>query len=300
MRLPSPTRGSRAAPKSQGDPGQPSQPPWSLRQRNSGTEQQRFPKLAFPSPQNKGAPRPFPPPARAATSGSGRPGGIVQRAGSAPNLRGGAHGNLPLLKLQGPRSGSPPRPSAREVCAPARRVLTSLLAVQLVAAQSGRALSVLAGPRSPTPGRAEADEGQAPRSSRALPPARHLVHEKSGRWKVSVANGGRRALQRRRGGGAGGLSLRSVETGGAGLGAAAAGEGGTAGGTYTASDLRWERTQARLPWLGDVPRGSIARSPPQTPGRGSLQPCPPPPRARQPLPQLLGGGRVPTRQPLPH
>lgn len=50
-----------------------------------------FPKLAFPSPQNKGAPRPFPPPARAATSGSGRPGGIVQRAGSAPNLGGGGY-----------------------------------------------------------------------------------------------------------------------------------------------------------------------------------------------------------------
>lgn len=36
----------------------------------------------------------------------------------------------------------------------------SLLAVQLVAAQSGRALSVLAGPPSPTPGRAEADEDE--------------------------------------------------------------------------------------------------------------------------------------------
>lgn len=40
-------------------------------------------------------------------------------------------------------------------------------------ATCGRALCVLADPPSPARARAEADEGQAPRSSRAPPPARH-------------------------------------------------------------------------------------------------------------------------------
>lgn len=94
-------------------------------------------------------------------------------------------------------------------------------AVQLVAAHSAYWRVHRHQPRA----RAEADEGQAPRSSRALPLARHLVHEKSERWKVSVANGGRRALQRRRGGGAGGLSLPSVETGGGWAGSGGGGRG---------------------------------------------------------------------------
>lgn len=100
------------SPPPQGDPARPPSPKatqvspvsplWSRRQRDAETKRQRFPKLACPPPQNKGAPRPFPPPARAATSGSGRPGGIVQHAGSAPARGvGGAHRNFPLLELQG-------------------------------------------------------------------------------------------------------------------------------------------------------------------------------------------------------
>lgn len=297
------------SPPPQGDPARPPSPKatqvslasplWSRRQRDAGTKRQRFPKLACPPPQNKGAPRPFPPPARAATLGSGRPGGIVQHAGSAPALGvGGTHGNLPFQELRGPTSAT--GVTARPLGPRSLRPCPACTHLAASRATCGRALCLLAGPPSPSPGRAEADEGQAPRSSRAPPPARHRVPEKSGRWKVSVANGGRRALQRRRGGGAGGLSLPSVETGGAGLGAAAAGEGGTAGGTDTASDLRWERTRARLPWLGDVPRGSPASRPPQTPGGGTPRLYPPPQRPRRPLPQRLGGGpRVPTRQPLP-
>ncbi|XP_021044424.1 basic salivary proline-rich protein 3-like [Mus pahari] len=55
-----------------------------------------------------------------------------------------------------------------------------------------------------------------------------------------------------------------------------------------------------LPGLGDVPRGSTARRPPQTPGRG-FSPALPSPTACPPAPPPAPwGGSVPTRQPLPH
>lgn len=89
---------------------------------------------------------------------------------------------------------------------------------QLVAAPRARPRSEPPSGRQPNPGRAAAEEGPAPRSSRAPPPGRPRPaaaesRRGRGRWKVSVANGGRRALRRRRGGGAGDSSLPSAEWG---------------------------------------------------------------------------------------
>lgn len=192
--------------------------------------------------------------------------------------------------------GSPPSPWAREVCAPARRALTSPRAVQLVAAlcaywrvhrHQARAA------RRPTRARRPGAAARRPRPATESP-----RKAGAGKFRWRMAAGGRCS-----GGGAGALAAcrsRASRLGGLGWERRRRERAGRREGPTRPSDLRWERTRARLPWLGDVPRGSPARRPPQTPGGGTLQLYPPPPRPRRPLPLAPWGGRVPTRQPLPH
>lgn len=113
----------------------------------------------------------------------------------------------------------------------------------------------------------------------------------AGKFRWRMAAGGRCS-----GGGAGALAAcrsRASRLGGLGWERRRRERAGRREGPTRPSDLRWERTRARLPWLGDVPRGSPARRPPQTPGGGTLQINPPRPRPRRPLPLAPGGGARP-------
>lgn len=241
-----------------------------------------------PPPQNKGAPPGSARTPRAGTLGSGPIAVLfsLQGARRTPARAPGTVGDLPLQSPGGGRSGRRPEPRPgprpRSLRPPAPR--PPARRARALTSPQGRA-TCGAPPREPlrpavAAGRAAAEQGPAPRSSRAAPaPPPAASPERRGRWKVSLPNGGRG-----RGGGAGARAAPRSERGGWGAGRErrrrrrdARREGPARALTSGGSGRR----QSADPGREDCQRARLGRrpapppAPPRRPGGPRPQPAPP-------------------------